>query len=107
VPFTAEPSGSPLSGLLIVKSLRARDWDVDAVFGRPGSCASLYEAAGWEVHHLPHGSWLTADRWFRQILRWKSDWSAARRFSQLMKQTQPDVVYVNNLTGAAETTQEN
>lgn len=101
VQFTAEPSGSPLSGLLIAKALRRRGAAVDAVFGRTGSCASLYEAEGCAVHHLPHGSWLTADRWFRQMLRWKSEWMAARAFSALMKQSRPDVVYVNNLTGAA------
>lgn len=101
VQFTAEPSGSPLSGLLIVKALRARGWAVDAVFGRPGSCAALYEAEGCAVHHLPHGSWLSADRWFRQILRWRSEWTAARRFSRLLREVRPDVVYVNNVTGAA------
>jgi len=101
VQFTAEPSGSPLSGLLIVKALRARGWDVDAVFGRPGSCAALYAAAGCAVHDLPHGSWLSANRWFRQVLRWRSEWSAARRFSRLMKEIRPDLVYVNNITGVA------
>lgn len=101
VQFTGEPSGSPLSGLLIAKALRKRGSAVDAVFGRPGSCGPLYEAEGCRVHDVSHGSWLTADRWFRQILRWKSEWSAARRFSALMKETKPDVVYVNNVTGAA------
>lgn len=101
VQFTAEPSGSPLSGLLIAKALRARGCAVTAVFGRPGSCSALYEAEGCTVHQLPHGSWLTADRWFRQILRWKSEWAAARQFSRLMQVDRPDVVYVNNVTGVA------
>ena len=101
VQFTAEPTGSPLSGLLIVKALRARGWDVDAVFGRSGSCAALYEAAGCAVHDLPHGLWLSADRWFRQMRRWKSEWSAARQFSRLMRDRRPDLVYINNLTGVA------
>ena len=101
VQFTAEPSGSPMSGLLIAKALRERGWAVDAVFGRPGSCVSLYESAGCTVHHLPHGTWLTADRWYRQLRRWGYDLSAARAFSRLIRERKPDVVYVNNITGAA------
>lgn len=101
VQFTAEPSGSPLSGLLTIKALRSKGWAVDAVFGKTGSCAALYEAEGCDVHVMPHGTWLSADRWFRQILRWKSEWMAARQFSRLMRDHRPDVVYVNNVTGAA------
>lgn len=101
VQFTAEPSGSPMSGLLIAKALRDRGWAVDAVFGRPGSCAALYEAEGCSVHDLPHGSWLTADRWYRQLRRWKTEWSAAKKFSRLMQEQRPDIVYVNNVTGVA------
>ena len=95
VQFTAEPSGSPMSGLLIAKALRERGWGVDAVFGRTGSCAALYEAAGCDVHHIPHGSWLTANRWYRQILRWKSELSATRSFSRLICDLRPDIVYVD------------
>jgi glycosyltransferase involved in cell wall biosynthesis len=101
VQFTAEPSGSPMSGLLSVRALRSQGWAVDAVFGKTGSCVALYEAEGCDVQVLPHGSWLSADRWFRQILRWKSEWGAARRFSRFMRDRRPDVVYVNNVTGAA------
>lgn len=90
-----------MSGLLIAKALHERGWAVDAVFGRPGSCATLYEDAGCAVHHLPHGLWLTADRWYRQVLRWKSELAAARAFSRLIRNRKPDVVYVNNITGVA------
>lgn len=101
VQFTAEPSGSPLSGLLIVRELRQRGWTVDAVFGRPGTCAALYEAEGCTVHHLPHGLWLSADRWYRQLRRWSAEWTAAHAVSRLIRDVRPDLVYVNNITGLA------
>jgi len=90
-----------LSGLLIVRELRLRGWTVDAVFGRPGTCAALYEAEGCTVHHLPHGLWLSTDRWYRQVRRWSAEWNAARAVSRLIRDVQPDLVYVNNITGLA------
>jgi glycosyltransferase involved in cell wall biosynthesis len=101
VQFTAEPSGSPLSGLLIAEALRQRGTAVDVVFGRPGACAAQYEGIGCGVHHLRHGNWLTANRWFRQARTWPRELAVARDFTKLMRTSRPDLVYINNATGAA------
>jgi glycosyltransferase involved in cell wall biosynthesis len=101
VQFTAEPSGSPMSGLLIVQALRRRGWAVDVVFSKAGECAKLYESAGCHVRMTPHGRWLGARRWWQQVQRWREEFRASREFTKLIRQRGADIVYVNNLTGAS------
>lgn len=101
VQFTARASGSPISGLVIVRALRKAGWAVDVVFGEGGDYERNYRAEGCRVHILPHGLWLSAARWWQQLRCWGLDLRAALRFVRLMRQIQPDLVYINNVTGAA------
>jgi len=101
VQFTAEQSGSPISGLMTVKGLLRNGWQVDVVFGRSGPIARQYQESGCTVHLLAHGDWLSGERWWQQARRWAREAGAVLRFRRLMRSVKPQVVYVNNLTGVA------
>ncbi len=101
VQYDAQPGGSPISGLMVVKALREADWRVEAVFASPGPMVAQYEELGCRVHVLPHGQWLGGGSAWRRIRRWGRDWQATAAMVRLMRRLRPELVYINTLTGFA------
>jgi glycosyltransferase involved in cell wall biosynthesis len=101
VQYTAEYSGSPISGLTVVDVLRSRGMDVDAVFGVPGPLEQDYRARGCQIHHLPHGQWLVGGSRLRRLRRWGREAKATWAFVLLFRRLRPDLVYVNTLMSVA------
>lgn len=101
VQFTAEPSGSPISGLMVVDALREAGYHVHAVFHQLGELVAEYERRGCTVEQLPHAQWLAGGPWHRRVRRLTRDFAAARRFARRLRELRPQLVYVNNLTGLA------
>ena len=101
VQYTAEMTGSPISGHMIVAALLADGWNVEAVFSDSGPCHELYAKAGCSIHRLPHGTWLLGGTTFRRCRRWYPEFRAFLGFRRLIAQCRPQLVYVNNVTGVA------
>jgi glycosyltransferase involved in cell wall biosynthesis len=101
VQYTAEYSGSPISGLTVVDVLRTLGVHVDAVFGVPGPLEQDYRARGCEIHHLPHGQWLVGGSRLRRLRRWGREAKATWAFVRLFRGLRPDLVYVNTLMSVA------
>ena len=101
VQYTARPSGSPLSGLMVVRALRGAGYEVHAVFHELGELVALYESNGCVVTQLSHGQWLGGGPWHRRLRRLVRDLAAASRFAHCFRKLGPQLVYVNNLTGLA------
>jgi len=97
--LTARPSGSPTSGLMVVQALRELGAQVHAIFAQDGAMRADYEAAGCTTEILPHGQWLGGGPKHRRLRRWFRDWYAARRIARRIDELQPQLVYVNTLTG--------
>ena len=101
VQFTAKPSGSPISGLMVVDALRQSGYRVHAVFHQWGELVAEYERRGCTIEELPHAQWLAGGPWHRRVRRLARDLAAARRFARRFRELRPQLVYVNNLTGLA------
>ena len=99
--LTAKPSGSPISGLMVVQALRELGAQVHAIFAQDGSMRADYEDAGCTTEILPHGQWLAGGPKHRRLRRWLRDWQAARKMVRRIDQLRPQLVYVNTLTGFA------
>ncbi|GAB6165776.1 hypothetical protein JCM19992_17760 [Thermostilla marina] len=101
VQFTAEPSGSPISGLMVVDSLRKQGYTVHTVFAHDGALSEAYRERSTSVTTIPHGQWLGGGAFHRQWRKLCRDRRAVRRFERLFREHKPSLVYVNNLTGMA------
>lgn len=101
VQFTAKPSGSPISGLMVVDALREAGYEVHTVFAGMGELAEEYRRRCATVRELEHGRWLAGGPWHRRFRRLLREFQAVKRFEQLFEQIRPELVYVNNLTGLA------
>jgi len=101
VQFTLEPSGSPISGLMVVDALREAGFGVHAAYHQPGELLTRYEEKCIGISRIEHGRWLAGGPWHRRARRLLHDIRAARRFESLISRTQAAIVYVNNLTGLA------
>lgn len=101
VQFTAKPSGSPISGLMVVDALREAGFAVHAVFHQLGELTAEYEKRGCTIEQLPHAQWLAGGPWHRRLRRLLAELRAARRFVRRFRELRPNLVYVNNLTGLA------
>lgn len=101
VQFTAKPSGSPISGLMVVDTLREAGYRVHAVFHQWGELVAEYEKRGCTVEQVPHAQWLAGGPWHRRVRRLACDLAAAQRFARRFREFRPRLVYVNNLTGLA------
>ena len=101
IQLTAKPSGSPISGLMVVQALRELGAQVHAIFAQDGSMRADYEDAGCTTEILPHGQWLAGGPKHRRLRRWLRDWQAARKMVRRIDQLRPQLVYVNTLTGFA------
>ncbi len=99
--YTAQRSGAPLSGLSIVRGLVERGWIARTAFGVDGDLAGAYRDAGSQVMHLSHGQWLVGSTGRQAAKRWWREFEYMRNFVRLIRETRPDVVYVNTLTGLA------
>jgi len=101
IQFTAKPSGSPISGLMVVDALREAGYEVHTVFAGMGELAEDYRRRCATVRELEHGRWLAGGPWHRRFRRLLREFRAANRFERLFEQIGPKLVYVNNLTGLA------
>jgi len=101
IQFTAKPSGSPISGLMVVDALREAGFEVHTVFADMGELAEDYRRRCATVRELEHGRWLAGGPWHRRFRRLLREFRAANRFERLFEQIGPKLVYVNNLTGLA------
>lgn len=101
IQYDAQPGGSPISGLMVVKALEQAGWRVEAVFASPGPMTLQYEELGCRVHILPHGQWLGGGTTWRRVRRSGRDLKAAAGFVRLMRRLRPELVYINTLTGFA------
>ncbi len=101
VQFTAKPSGSPISGLMVVDALHQAGYQVHAIFHQLGELAADYENRGCSIEHLPHAQWLAGGPWHRRLRRLLADIKASRLFVERFRHLRPQLVYVNNLTGLA------
>lgn len=99
VQFTLQPSGSPISGLMVVDALRDAGWKVHTVYHQSGDLLAPYEEKSVAVTQIKHGQWLGGGPWHRRARRLIHDLRAARRFDSLIQRARPNLVYVNNLTG--------
>lgn len=101
VQYTAEVSGSPISGLTVVDAVQDIGMSVDLILGVGGPLEAEYAAHGCRIHHLRHGQWLTGGSRFRRARRWTREARATWHFIQLIKRIKPRVVYVNTLVSIA------
>ncbi len=99
VQFTLQPSGSPISGLMVVDALREAGFQVHAVYHQPGEMLRQYQDKCLTARQLDHGRWLAGGPWHRRLRRLLHDYRAAKKFEQVFRETQPNLVYINNLTG--------
>ena len=99
VQYTGQPSGSPVSGLMVVEALGQAGYEVHTVFAQNGTMAAEYAKRSVSVQHIAHGQWLAGGPWHRRLRRLARDFAQVRPFRRLFRQLLPDVVYVNNLTG--------
>lgn len=99
VQFTLERSGSPISGLMVVDALREAGFHVHLAYHQSGGMLAQYRDRCVTVTQLDHGRWLAGGPWHRRFRRLLHDYRAARKFVALFRETQPALVYVNNLTG--------
>ena len=101
VQHCAALSGSTISGHLIARGMREAGSPVDVAFGFDGPCRALYEEIGCRTHVVPHKNWLRAKRWDRSLRCIAAERRRAREFERLIRQAQPDVVYVNSIVSLA------
>ncbi|MGQ9505315.1 MAG: glycosyltransferase, partial [Thermogutta sp.] len=101
VQFTGRPSGSPISGLMVVEALREAGYQVHAVFHQMGELVAQYERRGCSVEQIRHAQWLAGGPWHRRLRRLIADLRTAGRFAVRLRELRPNLVYVNNLTGLA------
>ncbi len=101
VQLTLEPSGSPISGLMVVDGLRDAGWEMHTVYHQPGELLVQYREKCVEVSQIQHGRWLARGPWHRRLRRLIYDLRAARHFDLLIRRVRPGLVYINNLTGLA------
>jgi glycosyltransferase involved in cell wall biosynthesis len=94
-------NGSTVSGRMVAQGFCEAGWHVDVVFGGEGPALAQYENLGCRAHVIPHKNWLRGGgllswsrRAFPEIM---GSWS----FARLMRQIQPNVVYVNSLVSLA------
>lgn len=97
VQHAADFSGSTVSGHLIAAGMRQAGWNVHAVFGMDGPYQQQYRNLGCEVSTLPHQNWLHGGGLIRSTRRIAREWGRAAEFMRLMKQVEPDLVYVNSI----------
>lgn len=90
-----------MSGLLTAAALRGAGCHVDVAFGYSGVMRSRYEELGCIAHVAPHGGWLRGGNALGSARRLLREWRAARPFVALMRQTKPDLVYINSLVSLA------
>jgi glycosyltransferase involved in cell wall biosynthesis len=60
-----------------------------------------YENIGCRIHVIPHKNWLRPERLLRWTRRLAAEYLGAKNFSGLLRQVQPDVVYINTLVSFA------
>lgn len=84
---------------MVIDALREAGFQVHAVYHQPGEMLRQYQDKCLTVRQIDHGRWLAGGPWHRRLRRLLDDWRAARKFEQLFRETQPDLVYINNLTG--------
>jgi len=101
VQYTAEVSGSTVSGHMIAKALIDSDWCVDVAFGVSGPFCCKYEEIGCTSHVVPHGQWLVGGNLWRSCRCWYREGLAMCRFIRLMRRVRPKLVYVNTIMGVA------
>ena len=101
VQYTAQPSGSPISGLSIIDALADQEFEVDVVFGISGSMEKEYASKGCAIHHLHHGHWLLGGDPLHRLWWWLLEIRSAWAFSRLFRVVRPDIVYVNTTVSIA------
>lgn len=101
VQYSANFSGSTVSGLMVAEALIEGGCHVDAVFAFDGPMIKQYEQAGCQTDMIAHGEWLRPGGRLRCLRRFARDTIAARQFTRLMRSRQVDLVYVNSLVGLA------
>ncbi len=101
VQYTLEPSGSPISGLMVVDALRDAGWEVHLAYHHDGELLQQYRERCESVTRIDHGGWSAGGTWHRRARRLLHDVRAARAFQGLIDRIGARLVYVNNLTGLA------
>lgn len=99
VQFTLRPSGSPISGLMVVDALREVGWEVHLAYQQGGELLQRYRERCASVSQIDHGRWLAGGPWHRRARRLWADLRSARCFAKSFAELRPNLVYVNNLTG--------
>src|SRR5262245_35616711 len=101
IQHASDLSGSTISGQLVARGFSEAGWHVEAAFGSTGAGMSRYDQLGCVMHEVPHKNWLRAGngvQWLRRVI---GEIGASRRFVDLVRRCQPDVVYVNSIVSLA------
>jgi len=85
----AEPGGAELALLRLVPRLREHGVELELVAPAEGGVADAARALGLAVHRVPFGS-LRRGAWPRAVFAWP-------RFRSLVRQTRPDVAWLNGV----------
>ncbi|WP_339908580.1 glycosyltransferase family 4 protein [Symmachiella dynata] len=101
VQYSANHSGSTVSGHLIVKGLLAAGFSVDVAFAFDGPYIAKFEHDGASVHVIEHENWLKRGSLLKSFRMGARQLAASRRFAHLIRQIAPDVVYVNSFVSLA------
>ncbi len=101
VQYSANLSGSTISGRLVVEALREGGADVDVVFAFDGPARQQFAALGCHTELIDHGRWLRPAGRLGSARRIAHDLRAAAAFGRLLARRPADLVYVNSFVGAA------
>lgn len=101
VQYSSNLSGSTISGFLVATGLLKQGWAVDAVFAFDGPHVQRYAQAGCTTHILKHRNWLRGGGLVQSSRQVWAEVQAARHFEVLIRQLEPDLVYVNTIVSLA------
>lgn len=99
--YSANFGGSTLSGEMLANAMLEEGWELHVLFGFDGPFLERMAGVQLRTHIAGHSNWLRSPRplpFLRNCIR---ELSAANRMARLLREIDPDVVYVNSLVSFA------
>lgn len=101
VQYSANQSGSGISGLLSADALSEAGWETHVAFAFKGPLIEIYKERGHRTAVVPHNNWLRHGRTDRFLRDAWQEWRKAHAFESLMEEVHPDAVYINTVVSLA------
>ncbi len=86
---------------MIVKAILHQRWTLDVVFGFPGPFVERMASSDCATHVIPHRNWLRTPGLMRFAQNLLRENSAARNIEVFLRESRPQLVYVNSLVSFA------